>query len=614
MSRKFLSFVLAAVLCVGVVQVSYAADSDPTYIIGAEPSDGGYTVTISIANASATVGRFALEYDTETVTLLDKNGVEPENVSPLVKDVVSANADNITIPAQNGSDGQGVSVTDGYVMFAWYASGTRVEATDGEEEIAYIRFALNDGVTEGDFNSTTFRLRTIAEGVYPGWWSGAQIATGSYSHFWNNVDGFGQCAIEKRYANCDVLPIVTYDVAFGVTDGEGSAVADAVVVLDSTEYQTGSDGKVTAELPVGDYGYTVSKSGYESRSGIVSVTNGDVSENVVIRTDLQYVTEEINNVAIVYADGDSAAGVTTSVGLPFDDISGASLTWVSSNTDVITDSGAVIRPKSDTQVTLTLTMSRGDAQVSRDFVLTVLKKGEVSTPSNNGGGGGGGTPSNKDDEDEEPTVEDVDAKDDLDKGEGNADEVTDKVTESVSVPNFKDIDSYGWAKDAIMSLAKDGVIKGTSDTTFEPGKAIKRGDFVTLLVRMFGLEAEVEGNFDDVAQDSYYYNEIAIAKALGIAQGSDDGNFMPESNISRQDMMVIVHRAMKLYDMPLKGVSGDVLDGFTDKAGISDYAVSAVGELVGNGLISGNDDNELSPLGLTTRAEVAVFLHRINKI
>jgi hypothetical protein len=47
-----------------------------------------------------------------------------------------------------------------------------------------------------------------------------------------------------------------------------------------------------------------------------------------------------------------------------------------------------------------------------------------------------------------------------------------------------------------------------------------------------------------------------------------------------------------------------------DKELISPYAVNSVAALVKEGLIVGNGD-QLNPLGNTTRAEAAAFLHKI---
>jgi len=94
---------------------------------------------------------------------------------------------------------------------------------------------------------------------------------------------------------------------------------------------------------------------------------------------------------------------------------------------------------------------------------------------------------------------------------------------------FEDIEDYPWAKEAIETLATLGIIKGTSETTFEPGKNITRAEFITLLVRAFNLEnmGEIDSNFDDVEQHMYYYGPIGIAKKLGIVKGVGNNKFNP---------------------------------------------------------------------------------------
>ena len=45
-----------------------------------------------------------------------------------------------------------------------------------------------------------------------------------------------------------------------------------------------------------------------------------------------------------------------------------------------------------------------------------------------------------------------------------------------------------------------------------------------MLCRAFGLQAYTSSNFIDVAQTQYYYDEVATAKALGIAQVTGSGS------------------------------------------------------------------------------------------
>ena len=175
---------------------------------------------------------------------------------------------------------------------------------------------------------------------------------------------------------------------------------------------------------------------------------------------------------------------------------------------------------------------------------------------------------------------------------------------------FSDIGKYSWAKQGIEVLASKGIINGTSNDTYSPGANITRADFITLLVKTLGLTADVRDNFSDVKVDTYYYDAVGIAKQLGITTGSGNGLFNPKTAISRQDMMVLAERALKVADQIDPEASETVLDQFTDKSDISGYAVSSLATLVKEGLITGSG-NTINPDGNTTRAEIAVFLYRI---
>jgi hypothetical protein len=177
------------------------------------------------------------------------------------------------------------------------------------------------------------------------------------------------------------------------------------------------------------------------------------------------------------------------------------------------------------------------------------------------------------------------------------------------VKKFLDLDGYEWARMEIEALASEEIIRGTSDTTFSPGAKIKRADFVCLLVRAFKFAAEVDSNFDDVEPGKYYYQEVGIAKKLGIILGTGGNKFRPTDNISRQDMMVIVARAMKLAEMEPKNAPSD-LSGFKDANEVAPYAREAVAMLVGEKIIQGSN-GKINPIGTATRAETAVILYRV---
>lgn len=174
---------------------------------------------------------------------------------------------------------------------------------------------------------------------------------------------------------------------------------------------------------------------------------------------------------------------------------------------------------------------------------------------------------------------------------------------------FDDLAGYEWAKMEIEALASSGIIKGTSATTFSPGADVTRADFLCLLVRALNLNAEIDENFKDVEPSDYYYKEVGIAKKLGIAQGTGDNLFEPRVSISRQDMMVVAARAMKMAGRMLDDSSSD-LSGFSDSSEVADYAVSPLAQLVKKGVIQGYN-GMIKPADTARRAEAAVIIYRL---
>ena len=231
-------------------------------------------------------------------------------------------------------------------------------------------------------------------------------------------------------------------------------------------------------------------------------------------------------------------------------------------------------------------------------------KGENESSSGNaggsagGGGGGGAAPTDK------PEIDDGKAESDSEKSPEASGE-TEKL-------RFTDTANHAWAENAINELAADGIIKGTTASTFSPASNITRADFAILLVRAFKLKSENAENFADVNASDYFASEIAIARNTGIVNGIGDNKYAPRNTITRQDMMVIVHRALNNKPLLPKG-RGTVEDGggiYPDFATVAPYAKEAVTALIGAGLVNGKS-GLIAPADYTTRAEVAVLIKRI---
>ncbi len=285
------------------------------------------------------------------------------------------------------------------------------------------------------------------------------------------------------------------------------------------------------------------------------------------------------------------------------------------------DTGILTWKPDDSQVGdnhVAITASDGALETTVHFDVTVYGRttggsgsssdtgtsGETTdTPAGGGGGGGGGgaAPTDKPD--------DTGNTDETDKTDNDGENAPDASGETESL-RFTDLGAHIWASDAINELAADGIIKGTTASTYSPANNITRADFALLLVRAFNLTSDNAENFADVAASDYFAPELAIARNTGIVNGIGDNKYAPRSTITRQDMIVIVYRALTT----LGKLSDDVIDTFAqdypDIEDVAQYAQDAVAALIDRGLVNGKS-GRIAPTDYTTRAEVAVLIKRI---
>ncbi len=167
-----------------------------------------------------------------------------------------------------------------------------------------------------------------------------------------------------------------------------------------------------------------------------------------------------------------------------------------------------------------------------------------------------------------------------------------------------------WAVDSIDYLYEKGIVSGVGQNNFMPAANSRRGDFILMLVKTAGLQAQFSSNFTDVPANSYYYNAIGTARELGLTAGTGNGYFDPKSGITRQDLLVQVYKAAQVSGIPLQPADGSQLAAFSDSSQISGYAAEAMAVMVKNGIISGSG-NRLNPRAQATRAEIAVILSKL---
>ena len=177
------------------------------------------------------------------------------------------------------------------------------------------------------------------------------------------------------------------------------------------------------------------------------------------------------------------------------------------------------------------------------------------------------------------------------------------------IAGFTDVLTTDWFADAVQYAVDNGMMNGTSETTFHPNGTTTRGMIVTILYRLEKEPAVDNGaGFADVAADQYYANAVAWASANDIVTGYSEEKFGPDDSITREQFAAILYRYAQYKKIDVTATAD--LSGYADAAQISAYAETAMKWANGEGLITGVTDTMLKPAGNATRAQAATILMR----
>ncbi len=492
----------------------------------------------------------------------------------------------------------------------------RVELINGR--VDYIVYSTNSdatyNITDGDIS---FNFRGFV-GVYSVNAEGENI----YSYI-NDGDIIGDAETAKEYTGkvvdftrelCDENSIiVSFDADVSLDEIKGRYIyidnsGSSNGVYRIKDAKNGEQGNIILEL--GDVSLI---NGFISTSNLDAGYTYNISPKQTFRIPLSAVADD----APVFADFDEEASTTAgsaiTINLGAESPIGADVKYelsVAPRGATIDEESGEITWKPDAsqlgESGFVITARDSDGRES-NAMLTVAVYGSTGTP---GGGGSTGAPTTP----STPTIpatkpEDKDnSTSSTDNGNktpsvGDADSSLGEGAENV---RFIDLGNHAWAADAINALADEGIIKGTSENTFSPAANITRADFAILLVRAFKLASESEENFADVSASDYFAKELAVARNTGLVNGIGENKFAPRNNITRQDMMVIVYRALVAMEKEFDTTAISA----PDFANVADYAKDAVAALVNAKLISGKN-GLIDPTANTTRAEVAVLIQRI---
>ena len=177
-----------------------------------------------------------------------------------------------------------------------------------------------------------------------------------------------------------------------------------------------------------------------------------------------------------------------------------------------------------------------------------------------------------------------------------------------------DIDGH-WAEGSIKELEKRKIMGGYGNGVYLPNNNVTRAEFTKLILAALDINTGNHNNpFKDVNKNKWYYSSVVTAANLNLVAGTSSTTFSPDKEITRQDISVMITRALSMKG--INPVESNTL--FLDENTISSYAKPSVKRLQHIGIVSGkvkgsNDRFYFKPLDNATRAEAAVMLVRMLK-
>ncbi|MGG1440606.1 DUF4855 domain-containing protein [Brevibacillus laterosporus] len=186
------------------------------------------------------------------------------------------------------------------------------------------------------------------------------------------------------------------------------------------------------------------------------------------------------------------------------------------------------------------------------------------------------------------------------------------VSSSAYLGNGEFVDTKGhYAEKAIKHLASMQVINGVTATEFRPNAQISRQDFIVLLSRALGLlpSENAESTFSDLSKDSVYQAYASTLADNGIIKGKADGSMGGKDPLTRQELAVMLERVNQHLSFGTTEKKADPAT-FLDEQKIASFAQKASYEAVRQGWLTAYK-GAFQPDKMLTRGDAVVLVERL---
>lgn len=179
---------------------------------------------------------------------------------------------------------------------------------------------------------------------------------------------------------------------------------------------------------------------------------------------------------------------------------------------------------------------------------------------------------------------------------------------------FADVSQRDWYYSSVSYVYQHKLFSGMEEHIFGPSQPMTRAMLMTVLYQMAGAPAQEMANANviltDVPSDAWFAPYVRWGVAQKIASGTGGYTFSPNSQVTREQVVVLLYSFAGGYLGQNVGQTAD-LSGYQDYSQVSSWAVQAMSWAVANGVVSGSSSGGalyLNPQYNANRAEVAAML------
>ena len=185
-------------------------------------------------------------------------------------------------------------------------------------------------------------------------------------------------------------------------------------------------------------------------------------------------------------------------------------------------------------------------------------------------------------------------------------EVNAAFVKKVEISPFSDVSTSAYYYEAVKWAQEKGITGGIGNGLFGPNQPCTRAQIVTFLWRAAGSPVvNYAMNMSDVPEGSYYAEAVRWALSEGIATGTTENTFSPDSECTRAQAVAFLFRYAASEAVTLQ----ELVSGFSDADSVPGYALPAMNWALAEEIVQGNG-SKLMPNDSCTRAQIVTFLFR----